>query len=411
MGQSFGNCPQHIRARRYTQVEKTNPGPVQSGSVLTTSQRDLIRNADTFFIATGYRGSGENAGYGMDASHRGGATGFVEILSKTKLQFPDYPGNNYYNTLGNIIQDPRAGMLFVDFASGSLLQLTGRATIDATADRLANHPGARRLVTLDIDEVVELPSALRLRWDASGDSIRELRLIEKRAESADAKSFVFEPRDRGALPAFKAGQHLPLEFKIPGVPGKVQRSYSLTNVPGDKTYQITVKREPRGLASRFLNDVLDLGSFVSGFQPSGDFGIPSPQTPLMLISAGIGITPMISLVKTALRDAPGRPVSFLHGARNSHQFPFRHALKVLDRTHPALTMYLRYSQPLAEDVVGIEFHDTGRLTEDALEHIPIQTGTHYFVCGPASFAAGWQAALERRQIPDAQIHIESFGAA
>ncbi|MCH8978716.1 MAG: pyridoxamine 5'-phosphate oxidase family protein, partial [Armatimonadetes bacterium] len=96
---------------------------------------------------SGYRAKGDSATFGMDASHRGGDRGFVRVDSETRLMFPDYAGNNHFNTIGNLILDPRAGLLFMDFATGSLLQLTGRATIDWDSDAVACIPGARRLVT------------------------------------------------------------------------------------------------------------------------------------------------------------------------------------------------------------------------------------------------------------------------
>jgi len=92
--------------------------------------QDWIRKADTFFIASGYGDGDEDATYGIDASHRGGDPGFVRVESGTRIVFPDYAGNNHYNTIGNLIMDPRAGMLFVNFERGSMLQLTGTTHID-----------------------------------------------------------------------------------------------------------------------------------------------------------------------------------------------------------------------------------------------------------------------------------------
>ena len=83
------------------------------------------RGADTFFIASGYRDEGDSAAFGMDASHRGGERGFVRVVDEGRLEFPDYAGNNHFNTIGNLVLDPRAGFLFVDFETGGLLQLTG----------------------------------------------------------------------------------------------------------------------------------------------------------------------------------------------------------------------------------------------------------------------------------------------
>ncbi|MQQ08352.1 ferredoxin [Epibacterium sp. SM1979] len=406
--QSFGNCPQHIHARTYHLLDQATPGPVSRSTALTADQQRWITGADTFFIATGFRGAGTHAGYGMDASHRGGAPGFVEVVSPHQLRFPDYPGNNYYNTLGNILNDKRAGLLFLDFASGSLLQISGRAAVDATPSELEHFPGARRLVTVDIEQIVELPSALRLRWQADGDAIRELRLVEKRPESADVKSFVFEARDRGVVPEFRAGQYLPVEVSLPGVPEKLRRSYSLTNLPGENLYRITVKRDPRGIVSRYLHDFLEVGDFLSAFRPAGDFALPGPDTPIMLISAGIGITPMISLLQAALKDNPSRKISFLHGARDALHHPFAHELNRLERRFPALSTVTCYSRP--DPSIADPAAKVGRLTPQLLSTLALDPDTTVFVCGPDGFTMDWVDGLTKFGVPSAQIQTESFGA-
>ena len=156
--QAFGNCPQYIREREWRRVDDEPAGAPVMGTRLTSSQQGWIASADTFFIASGYRAKGESATFGMDASHRGGDRGFVRVVSETRIEFPDYAGNDHYNTIGNLVLDPRAGFLFIDFETGSLLQLTGQATIDWDSDDVARIPGARRLLTFDIEEIVELPT-------------------------------------------------------------------------------------------------------------------------------------------------------------------------------------------------------------------------------------------------------------
>ena len=102
--QSFGNCPQYIRERNWRRVEGELAGKPTRGARLTISQQEWIASADTFFIASGYRAEGESATFGMDASHRGGDRGFVRVASDTRLAFPDYAGNNHFNTIGNLVR-------------------------------------------------------------------------------------------------------------------------------------------------------------------------------------------------------------------------------------------------------------------------------------------------------------------
>ena len=306
--QTFGNCPQYIREREWRRIDDEPSGRAKSGTRLTASQRAWIESADTFFIATGYRGEGESATFGMDASHRGGDRGFVRVLDDRRLQFPDYAGNNHFNTIGNLILDPRAGYLFIDFETGSLLQLTGTASIDWDSEELSQFPAARRLVTLDIEEIVELPAAVGLRWEADAESVRTLRLIEKIPESDEVTSFVFEARDGGPLSAFEPGQHLPIELSIAGVEEPVRRTYSLSSAPGVDRYRISVKRETRGLMLRHLHDNVEPGAFIESRRPAGDFMMTCNICPLVLVSAGVGVTPMLSILHSIAAESSDRRV-------------------------------------------------------------------------------------------------------
>ncbi len=165
--QSFGNCPRFIHVRDWepAALPEQPRTPVRTPGLSDTQRADLGR-AETFFLATGYRdrGAGDAAHFGMDASHRGGPPGFVQVENANQLVFPDYAGNDHFNTFGNLVRDPRIGLVFVDFERGDLLQLTGQATIDWRAPDTARFPGALRLVRVRIDEVVERKDALPLRW-------------------------------------------------------------------------------------------------------------------------------------------------------------------------------------------------------------------------------------------------------
>lgn len=163
--QSFGNCPKYINRRDWREAPAPPPAAPRRSANLDAGQRRRIAAADTFFIASGHGGEGPSAAKGLDASHRGGAPGFVRVLDDRRLQFPDYAGNNYFNTLGNLELDPRAGITFIDFETGDLLQLAGRITIDWNeANAAETYDGARRILTFEIDQVVDNTNALPLRW-------------------------------------------------------------------------------------------------------------------------------------------------------------------------------------------------------------------------------------------------------
>ncbi len=407
--QSFGNCPQYIRERAWRRVEGEPAGRPVRGAHLTTAQQARIAAADTFFIATGYRAEGDSAAFGMDASHRGGDRGFIQLESETRLVFPDYAGNNHFNTIGNLLLDPRAGLLFVDFESGGLLQLTGRAAIDWDSPAVASIPGARRLVTFEIEEVVELPAAVALRWEADADSVRSLRLIDKVRESADVTSFVFEARDGGPLPPFEAGQHLPIELELPGREQPLSRTYSLSGAPGAPRYRISVKREPKGLASSHLHDRVEPGTILDSRRPAGGFMLSCAKCPVALVSAGIGVTPMVSMLHALAAEGGSRPVWFVHGVRDGAHHPLAVEARDLAARRPGITLHVAYSRPRLEDEAGRDYDSAGRVDGALLADLVRDAEAHYFLCGPTGFMAEIQSALEARGVPTEQIHTESFG--
>jgi uncharacterized protein len=407
--QSFGNCPQYIREREWRRVDNNSPGRPVRVPQLSSRQREWIAGADTFFIATGYRGDGESPAFGMDASHRGGERGFVEVLSDRRIRFPDYAGNNHFNTVGNLLLDPQAGFLFIDFSTGSLLQLTGQAAIDWNSREVSRFPGARRLITLDIEEAIEIPNAVALRWDEDAESVRSLRLVEKIQESDDVTSFVFEARDGGPLAGFEPGQHLPIELNVPGIVGAVRRTYSISSGPGDPRYRISVKRVPNGLASNYLHDQVAPGAIIDSRRPAGEFMMTCNICPLVLVSAGVGITPMISILRAVADEGGDRPVWFVHGARNGRHHPLAAEVRTLAEKRSNIVTHVSYSEPKSEDKMGADYDRDGRVTGALLAELVRGADAHYFLCGPTSFMAEIQADLEEQGVAGEQVHAETFG--
>ncbi|HEX6746529.1 MAG TPA: pyridoxamine 5'-phosphate oxidase family protein [Longimicrobium sp.] len=162
--QAYGNCPKYIQARVVAGSLDPAAAIAARGTEMTDLQRAWIAAADTFFIASRADGGG------ADASHRGGAPGFVRVDDARELRFPDYSGNTMFNTLGNLAVDPRCGLLFVDFARGATLQLTGRAEIEWDAPDPVRFPGAERIVSFAVEQVVETRGATGLRWGAADPS-------------------------------------------------------------------------------------------------------------------------------------------------------------------------------------------------------------------------------------------------
>ena len=168
--QSFGNCPKYIQARRPHFVEPLDTGmpPLHRATTLDAQARATIARSDTLFIASAFPVGGGDAGaHGVDVSHRGGKPGFVRVDGADMLTMPDFSGNNYFNTLGNIAVHPFAGLLLIDFDNGDLLYVAAAAQIVWDGAELDAFEGARRLLRLRVREVRRLAGALNLRWSAA----------------------------------------------------------------------------------------------------------------------------------------------------------------------------------------------------------------------------------------------------
>lgn len=408
--QNFGNCPQYITEREWELNPVTSDSHLPSRSDRLSDDHILrIRAADTFFIGTGHRAIGTDERFGMDASHRGGAPGFVEVVGDRTLLVPDYAGNNHYNTIGNLVMDPRAGLVFPDFGSGGLLQLTGRAEIDWDSDAVERFPEARRLIRFTVEEVRWRERALPIRWKAASGPVRTLRVVDKVRESEDVASFLLKPSDGGTIETFKAGQHLPIEVGIEDHEAPVGRTYSISNAPGSDHFRISVKREARGVASRHLHDFVEPGAALAARAPAGDFVLESASRPVVLLSAGVGVTPMVSMLHAVVNDATSRSVFFIHGARDGRHHPFQKEVARLNDLHANVKVHVAYSRPLPEDRIGIDFDQQGRIDEACLRSQLSDFDADYYVCGPLAFMSEIGAALETCGVPENAIHIESFG--
>lgn len=157
--QVYSNCPKYIQAREWELTEAVpTPVIVQRSDMLNAAQQTWIQQADTFFIGS-FHPDGD-----ADASHRGGNPGFVKVSNGKILLWPDYIGNNMFNTLGNIASYPQTALLFVNFEKGSTLQLTGKSTVIWDKERATKFSGAQRLVEFTVDQIIEVTSALPIRW-------------------------------------------------------------------------------------------------------------------------------------------------------------------------------------------------------------------------------------------------------
>lgn len=166
--QAFGNCPKYIQTRSVEPLPAEDaPGtekPVHRSDRFDARIRALIAQSDTLFIATAYGESPDAASQGADVSHRGGKPGFVRAADDRSLVLPDFSGNNHFNTIGNLVMNPKAGLLFIDFETGDLVYTTGAAEIVWEGEEVAAFAGAERLIRFRVEEVIRIANGLPLRF-------------------------------------------------------------------------------------------------------------------------------------------------------------------------------------------------------------------------------------------------------
>ena len=168
--QSFGNCPKYIQAREPEFVARARAEPIADRlDALDEPARAVIARADTFFIATAHplAARSDSPAFGVDVSHRGGKPGFVRVDADSSLTVPDFIGNFFFNTLGNLALNPRCGLLFIDFERGDLLYLAARGEVIAQGPELAAFVGAQRLLRLQVVSALRVTAVLPLRWGAA----------------------------------------------------------------------------------------------------------------------------------------------------------------------------------------------------------------------------------------------------
>lgn len=154
----YGNCRRYLQERIFIGKRQISLADKRAevGTALSASQQQQISRADTFFIAT------DQPERGADVSHKGGNPGFVRVLDARRIAFPDYNGNSMFNTLGNLTDNPHAGLLFIDFDTGRTLQLTGRASIDWSPERVGTFPGAERVVDFELEQIIDTQAGFPL---------------------------------------------------------------------------------------------------------------------------------------------------------------------------------------------------------------------------------------------------------
>ena len=246
------------------------------------------------------------------------------------------------------------------------------------------------------------------------EGFKNFRVSRKEKESSNITSFYLVAADGAPLPVFKAGQYITIRVATPD--GQTtMRNYSLSDKPGQDYFRISVKREvppeantPAGYVSHWLHDKIEVGSIVEIAPPCGEFFLDvteKHERPLVLLAAGVGITPITSILLTALDAMPEREIIFIHASLNESVQAFKPIIDALEATHPKLKVHHRYSD--AGTRTGNA--STGFVTAELVESLLPGRDADYYFCGPQPFMVNIYCDLLKWGIPASQVHFEFFG--
>ncbi|SFJ63731.1 Ferredoxin-NADP reductase [Amycolatopsis sacchari] len=237
---------------------------------------------------------------------------------------------------------------------------------------------------------------------------RPLRVVDVKAESREVLSLTLADPGGAPLPDARPGQFLTV--KVPAGDTPLVRSYSLSGGQGVGRYRISVKIEPHGAAGARLRDEVRAGSTLDAAAPRGVFSLQDGEDPVVLLSAGIGVTPVLAMLHALARARSEREVWWLHGARDGSEHPFAGETRALLGKLPHARSFVYYSRPRAADRRGADYTEAGRLTEDVIRALALPTTADAYVCGPAGFLTDMTQALTGCGLAPGRVHTEVFGA-
>jgi ferredoxin-NADP reductase/predicted pyridoxine 5'-phosphate oxidase superfamily flavin-nucleotide-binding protein len=441
--QSYGNCPQYIQMRDFAFARDPSlpcEGRYQVLDALTDHAAAMIANADTFFISSYIdRKDGPRQ---VDVSHKAGRPGFVKVENDGLLTIPDFVGNMYFNTLGNILINPKCGLVFIDFATGDMLQLTGDGEVVFDAIELAAFRGAQRLLRFKPRQIVFRPDALAVRWKthAAGaspnaqmtgswsDVEAKLKLVHQSSwrpfkvcrivdETPLIRSLFLMPNDGAGLVLHRAGQHLSVKLMARDSLQPSISNYSVSSAPSDGIYRISIKRE--GSLSQLMHS-LRVGDVIQTGQPAGSFVMDTSSSRLaVLIAGGIGVTPLLSMLRHTVTDGIRtkrmRPIWLVYAAHSKEEQAFAREISSLAS---AGSEAVRITRVLSDVSTANEadYDFEGRISIEllrsllpSLQESEPREDCDYFICGPTSFTQDLYDGLRISGVADTCIYAETFG--
>jgi len=244
-------------------------------------------------------------------------------------------------------------------------------------------------------------------------------VVEKKVKESDViTSFYLKPADGKAIAAFLPGQYISVKLDIPGEEYTHIRQYSLSNMPGQEYYRISVKREDgaedktEGIVSAYLHNDVQAGDTLEISAPAGDFVLNTNSAlPVVLISGGVGLTPLVSMLHTLVATQPERNVTFIHAAINSKYHALREEVAAIAEANKNVKSYICYASPTDEDRAEANYDKEGLITLEWLQSVVPSNEADFYFCGPIPFMKAVNAALKEWGVPAERVHYEFFGPA
>lgn len=314
--------------------------------------------------------------------------------------------------------------LFLGYLLLGLLALYAASLCFGTFRRLAFEREQQSLARQRLKAEIQVAKArsaeveqIKLVWNG----YRKFQVVKKVCECDDVNSFYLAPHDGRPLPQFKPGQYVTFQLNLPGQSKPVIRCYSLSDCPRPDLYRVTIKKalpptdcpEAKcGIVSSYFCDTVKTGDILDVKAPSGHFFLDmSEEKPVVLISGGVGVTPMVSMLNAIIESGQKREVWFFFGARNRREHILKEHLEKMAGGHENVRMHVCYSKPGKDDVKDKDFHHEGRVTVDLFKQLLPSNNYDYFLCGPGAFMKSITDGLAEWGVPDANVHFEAFGPA
>ncbi len=437
--QAYGNCPMYIQKRQIQVLSETlgspEPTAVRPQDHLDPAMQDQIRAADTLFMATSYSSSVEDVTFGADVSHRGGKPGFVRIDDDRTLTFPDFAGNLHFNTVGNLVLNPRVGLILPDFLTGDLVTLTGQAEILWEGEEVRSFEGAERLFQIRIEQVLHLKQGLPIRaeleefspfldntgsWEEAQqrlaaqdlrDQYRPFQVIRVESNGDKVRSYYLQPQDDHGICSYEAGQMLPIRWRPTGGSEDLTGLVPISEAPGQDSYRITVAQEPQGSLLATLFNSLQVGERIETMAPQGEVYLDPSRRPVVLVSTGIGIAPQIAMLNQITKqvDCCGieRQVWLIHQSDDPNGPPFRDHIKRAARLYNNVQVHLVFDPSLETQVIENVYDGVSQITMELLSSILPLEDYEFYLCGSEPFIQKLGSDLLMINISTERVHLIS----